>query len=165
MGCHFLLQCMKVNSEGEVAQSCPTLSDPMDCSPPGSSVHGTFQARALEWVPLPSPHPRPRLQHFLQTAWMRLGCLLSLGSEGSVSTILKVCEHSLIPPPHPAQTQTEQEGRGSRRPPPHTSGSPHRVSAFLQPEWIRFAWGTTTKQFIRTRDKQQASLPPSRSSH
>ena len=54
VGCHFLLQCMKVKSESEVAQSCPTLSDPMDCSPPGSSVHGTFQARILEWVPLPS---------------------------------------------------------------------------------------------------------------
>ena len=40
---------MKVKSESEVAQSCPTLRDPMDCSPPGSSVHGTFQARALEW--------------------------------------------------------------------------------------------------------------------
>ena len=40
---------MKVKSESEVAQSCPTLSDPMDCSPPGSSVHGIFQARVLEW--------------------------------------------------------------------------------------------------------------------
>ena len=48
-GCHFLLQCMKVKSEGEVAQSCPTLSDPMDCSLPGSSVGGIFQARVLEW--------------------------------------------------------------------------------------------------------------------
>ena len=48
VGCHFLLQCMKVKSEREVAQSCPTLSDPMDCSPPGSSVHGIFQARVLE---------------------------------------------------------------------------------------------------------------------
>ena len=47
--CHFLLQCMKVKSESEVAQSCLTLRDPMDCSPPGSSVHGTFQARVLEW--------------------------------------------------------------------------------------------------------------------
>ena len=45
VGCHFLLQCMKVKSEREVAQSCPTLSDPMDCSLPGSSVHGIFQAR------------------------------------------------------------------------------------------------------------------------
>ena len=50
VGCHFLLQCMKVKSESEVAQSCLTLRDPMDCSPPGSSVHGIFQARTLEWV-------------------------------------------------------------------------------------------------------------------
>ena len=45
VGCHFLLQCMKVKSESEVAQSCPPLSDPMDCSRPGSSVHGIFQVR------------------------------------------------------------------------------------------------------------------------
>ena len=50
VGCHFLLQCMKVKSESEVAQSCLTPSDPMDCSPPGPSVHGIFQARVLEWV-------------------------------------------------------------------------------------------------------------------
>ena len=49
MGCHFLLQCMKVKSESEDAQSCPTLRDPMDCSLPGSSIHGIFQARVLEW--------------------------------------------------------------------------------------------------------------------
>ena len=49
VGCHFLLQCMKVKSESEVAQSCRTLSDPMDCSLPGSSVHGISQARVLEW--------------------------------------------------------------------------------------------------------------------
>ena len=49
VGCHFLLQCMKVKSESEIAQSCPTLSDPMDCSSPGSSIHGIFQARVLEW--------------------------------------------------------------------------------------------------------------------
>ena len=54
VGCHFLLQCMKVKTESEVAQSCPTLSNPMDCSLLGSSVHGIFQARVLEWVPLPS---------------------------------------------------------------------------------------------------------------
>ena len=50
VGCRFLLQCMKVKSESEVAQSCPTPSDPMDCSLPGSSVRGIFQARVLEWV-------------------------------------------------------------------------------------------------------------------
>ena len=48
-GCHLLLQCMKVKSESEVTQSCLTLSDPMDCSLPGSSIHGIFQARVLEW--------------------------------------------------------------------------------------------------------------------
>ena len=48
VGCHFLLQCMKVKSQSEVTQSCPTLSDPMDCSLPGSSIHGIFQARVLE---------------------------------------------------------------------------------------------------------------------
>ena len=50
VGCHFLLQCMKVKSESEVAQLCPILNDPMDCSLPGSSVHAIFQARVLEWV-------------------------------------------------------------------------------------------------------------------
>ena len=49
VACHFLLQCMKVKSQSEVAQSCLTLLDPMDCRLPGSSVHGLFQARVLEW--------------------------------------------------------------------------------------------------------------------
>ena len=49
VGCHFLLQRRKVKSESEVAQSCPTLRNPVDCSLPGSSVHGIFQARVLEW--------------------------------------------------------------------------------------------------------------------
>ena len=49
VGCHFLLQCMKVKGECEVAQLCPTLCDPMDCSLPGSSIHGIFQAKVLEW--------------------------------------------------------------------------------------------------------------------
>ena len=48
--CHFLLQCMKVKIESEVAQLCLTLSDPMDCSLQGSSIHGMFQARVLEWI-------------------------------------------------------------------------------------------------------------------
>ena len=49
VGCHVLLQCMKVKSESEVDQSCLTLNDPMDCSLPGPSIHGIFQARILEW--------------------------------------------------------------------------------------------------------------------
>ena len=48
VSCHFLLQCVKVKSESEVTQLCPTLSDPMDCSLPGSSIHGILQARVLE---------------------------------------------------------------------------------------------------------------------
>ena len=52
VGCHFLLQCMKVKNEIEVVQSCTTHRDPMDCSLPGSSIHGLFQARVLEWVVL-----------------------------------------------------------------------------------------------------------------
>src|SRR5574340_677291 len=59
VGCHFLLQCMKEKSESEVPQSCPTPSDPMDCSPPGSSVHGIFQARVLEWGAAGGPAPAP----------------------------------------------------------------------------------------------------------
>ena len=50
VGCHCLLQCMKGKSKSEVAQLCPTLRDPVDCSLPGSSIHGIFQARVLEWV-------------------------------------------------------------------------------------------------------------------
>ena len=49
VGCHFFLQCRKVKSESEVTQSCLTLCNPMDCSLPGSPVHGIFQARVLEW--------------------------------------------------------------------------------------------------------------------
>ena len=61
VGCHFLLQCMKVKSESEVAQLCLTLSDPMDCSLPGSSVYGIFLARVLEWgaIAFSDPHYEP----------------------------------------------------------------------------------------------------------
>ena len=55
VGCHFLLQCMKVKSESEVTQSFPTLIDPMDCSLPGSSVHGFSRQEYWSGVPLPSP--------------------------------------------------------------------------------------------------------------
>ena len=82
-GFHFLLQCMKVKRESEVSQLCPTLSDPMDCSLPGSSVHGIFQARVLEWVaillyysmPKNTPQARPSigLRCFLSLRDQRLG--------------------------------------------------------------------------------------------
>ena len=67
VGCHFLLQCMKVKSESEVAQSCPIPSDPMDCSLPGSSVHSIFQARVLEWgaIAFSAIHCLPIFKNFL----------------------------------------------------------------------------------------------------
>ena len=65
VGCHFLLQCMKVKSESEVVQSCLTLSDPMDCSLPGSSIHGVYQARVLEWVAIVS------LTEGIWKSWMK----------------------------------------------------------------------------------------------
>ena len=77
---HFLLQCMKVKSESEVAQSCPTLSNPMDFSLPGSSVHGIFHARVLEWVAISYPD-LPGLAFNL-----RLLCLLLL-TGGSFTTV------------------------------------------------------------------------------
>ena len=65
VGCHFLLQCMKVKSESEVTHSCLTLRDPMDCSPPGSSVHGIFQARYWSGVPSPSLYINKSLLYML----------------------------------------------------------------------------------------------------
>ena len=76
VGCHFLLQCMKVRSESEVAQSCPTLSDPMDCILPGSSVHGIFQARVLEWGAIASSAPLPLGVH--KTGWRKRSWLPGL---------------------------------------------------------------------------------------
>ena len=66
VGCHFLLQCMKVKSESEVAQSCLTLHNLRDCSLPGSPVHGIFQARVLEWGAIAfsrSPHKKGKFGH------------------------------------------------------------------------------------------------------
>ena len=72
VGCHFLLQCMKVKSESEVAQSCPTLSDPMDYSSPDSSVRGIFQARVLEWGAIAfsiSKLPRTKRNQLTKMDW------------------------------------------------------------------------------------------------
>ena len=81
VGCHFLRQCMKVKSESEVAQSCPTLSDPMDCSVPGSSVHGIFQARVLEWraIAFSGGNNKPQIFKIGQQA----------RNSGSISSILQ----------------------------------------------------------------------------
>ena len=73
MGCHFLLQCMKVKSERKVSQLCPTLRDPMHYSLPGSSIHGIFQARVLEWGAIAFSGKWPSKSNILGT------CLPSAG--------------------------------------------------------------------------------------
>ena len=75
VGCHFLLQCMKLKSESEVAQSCQTLSNPMDCSPPGSSVHGIFQARVLEWGAIAFSEPLDHRRQQLELESLVFSCL------------------------------------------------------------------------------------------
>ena len=72
VGCHFLLQSMKVKNEREVAQSCPTLRDPMDCSLPGSSAHGIFQARVLEWVAIAFSVPYLALHYYNHWSYTEL---------------------------------------------------------------------------------------------
>ena len=69
VGCHFLLQCMKVKSGSEVTQSCLTLCDSMDCSPPGSSVHGILQARVLEWGAITFRKIVSYFQIFFEDSW------------------------------------------------------------------------------------------------
>ena len=71
---------MKVKSESEVAQSCPTLSDPMDCSLPGSSIHGIFQARVLEWVI--TAFSKPTLSSYLLMVTLGLALVLNSPQKG-----------------------------------------------------------------------------------
>ena len=74
VGCHFLLQCMKVKSESEVTQSCLTLRDPMDCSLPGSSIHGFSRQEYWSGVPLPSP----TASDYITSSWRLAGGVLFL---------------------------------------------------------------------------------------
>ena len=91
VGCHFLLQCMKVKSEREVAQSCPTLSDPMDWSLPGSSVHGIFQPRVLEWGAIRTIL-KPVLTNFLRyNSSAALHSLYSAFSKSPLRALLHWC--------------------------------------------------------------------------
>ena len=87
VGCHFLLQCMKVKSEREVAQSCLTLSDPMDCSSPGSSIHGIFQARVLEWGAIA----------FSEIEWVLPKCLLKGESSWAIKWLTWILKKGRFP--------------------------------------------------------------------
>ena len=98
VGCHFLLQCMKVKSESEVAQSCPTLCDSMDRSLPGSSIHGIFQARILEQIAisyfrdLPNQGLNSRLLRLLH--WQADS--LSLAPPGKPQCLVVAVSHSVM---------------------------------------------------------------------
>ena len=102
VGCHFLLQCMKVKSESEVIQSCPTLSDPMDCSLTGSSVHGIFQARVLEWGAIitakSSSGSPPHLEHNFKSLQRtkRPYSIYSLPALPTSSSTTDCCSHSAV---------------------------------------------------------------------
>ena len=100
VGCHFFLQCMKMKSESEVVQWCPTLSDPMDCNPPGSSIHGIFQARALEWGAIAFSH----ILHFHINPWEQTLCVMVWISQVDLDQCCAlrqkvpwVCRHHPIP--------------------------------------------------------------------
>ena len=87
-GCHFLLQCTKVKSESEVAQLYQTPSDPMDCSPPGSSIHGIFQARVLEWVAIAFSKKRLYQLHLMQPqAWPLAWRIPGMGEPGGLPSM------------------------------------------------------------------------------
>ena len=119
VGCHFLLQCMKVKSESEVAQSCPTLRDPMDCSLPGSSVYGSFQARVLEWgaIAFSESHSvvsnslRP---HGLYSPWNSPGQNTGVGSLSLLQGIIPT-QGSNSGLPHCRQILYQLSSKGSKR--------------------------------------------------
>ena len=99
VGCHFLLQCMKVKSESEVAQSYPTLCDTMDCSPPGSSGHGILQARVLEWVAIAFSNSEPIKTNFwpFQPSSLSLSLFLSFSLSLYLSIYMYACIYVYIP--------------------------------------------------------------------
>ena len=87
VGCHFLLQCMKVKSESEVTQSCPTLSDIMDCNLLGSSIHGIFQARVLEWG---------AIAFSTFTPYLDLIALIIINGRNRIKTLIGSYPHKIV---------------------------------------------------------------------
>ena len=104
--CHLLLQCMKVKNESELTQSCPTLSDPMDCRPPGSSIHGILQARVLEWGATAFSTRKPGMLQFMGSR--------TVGHDGATSLSLFTFMHWRRNwQPTPVFLPGESQGQGS----------------------------------------------------
>ena len=110
VGCHFLLQCVKVKSESEVARSCLTLSDPMDCSLPGSAVHGIFQARVLERSAIPFSSVKCRRKENLQPRLLYLG-KISFKIVGEIKSFTDKQKLREFSTPEPALQQTQEKGK------------------------------------------------------
>ena len=122
VGCHFLLQCMKVKIGSEVAQSCLTLSDPMDCSPPGYSVHGTLQARVLESRLVITFLPSSKR---VLISWLQSPSVLIFSSVSSVvQSCPTLCDPVNCSTPGPAVHHHLPE---------YTQTHVHRVSEAIQP--------------------------------
>ena len=129
VGCHFLLQCMKVKSESEVAQSCPTLSNPMDCSLLGSSVHGIFQARVLEWGAIA----------FSVAVRLNIHQLPMLGSLRSLTQNVLELSGTMSPPRFMKKAGTVGSSPGGRR----KSVTASRLSCMCSSFYSRGSgWGT-----------------------
>ena len=110
VGCHFLLQCVKVKSESEVARSCLTLSDPMDCSLPGSAVHGIFQARVLERSAIAFSGLKCRRKENLQPRLLYLG-KISFKIVGEIKSFTDKQKLREFSTPEPALQQTQEKGK------------------------------------------------------
>ena len=96
VGCHSLLQCMKVKSESEATQSCPTPSDPMDCSLPDSSLHGIFQTRVLEWGAIAFSGLEGYMEYNPQITFLCVACLGEVWLK-KVALALKQTKTKLMP--------------------------------------------------------------------
>ena len=108
VGCHFLLQCMNMKSESEVAQSCLTLSDAVDCNPPGSAIHGIFQARVLEWVAIAFSNEKSTWEKkmssygvtWLKTLFKRMCCKVATCWQDSLQQPFSYFHQLKLPRPH-----------------------------------------------------------------
>ena len=159
VGCHFLLQGMRVKSESEVAQLCLTLSDPMDCSSPGFSIHGIFQARVLEWGAIAFSAQGTYLS--TNMAFMVLSTSDSVQFSSVTQSCLTLCDpmNSSTPglPVHhqlPEFTQTHVHWVGDAIQPSHPLSSPSPPALNLSQHQGLFKWVSSSHQVAKVLEFQ-----------